>query len=120
MDNGVEAVVRQVEERKADFAIVVDTSDLQVQGQGGVITGWITIKSEGTHHDALRRNMVHAGGGLHGASAIEKMMKIIEGLQELERHWAVTKSYPGCPPGSNTINPAVIEGGRHARCLHIR
>ena len=29
----------------ADFALVVDTSDLHIQGQGGVITGWITIKA---------------------------------------------------------------------------
>ena len=58
--------------------------------------------------------MIHAGGKLIGASAIEKMMKIIQGLQELERHWAVMKSYPGYPAGTNTINPAVIEGGRHA------
>ncbi|MCT8138445.1 acetylornithine deacetylase [Anaerobacillus sp. CMMVII] len=99
---------------KADFAVVVDTSDLHIQGQGGVITGWITIKSNQTFHDATRRNMIHAGGGLFGASAIEKMMKIISGLQDLERHWAVTKSYPGFQPGTNTINPAVIEGGRHA------
>ncbi|MCS7462278.1 acetylornithine deacetylase [Paenibacillus doosanensis] len=98
----------------ADFAVVVDTSDLHIQGQGGVITGWVTVKSKETYHDATRRNMIHAGGGLHGASAIEKMMKIIQGLQELERHWAVTKSYPGFAPGTNTINPAVIEGGRHA------
>lgn len=99
---------------KADFAVVVDTSDLQIQGQGGVITGWITVKSKQTYHDATRRNMIHAGGGLFAASAIEKMMKIIQGLQELERHWAVTKSYPGFLPGTNAINPAVIEGGRHA------
>lgn len=99
---------------KADFALVVDTSDLHIQGQGGVITGWITVKSKQSHHDATRRNMIHAGGGLFSASAIEKMMKIISGLQELERHWAVTKSYPGFLPGTNTINPAVIEGGRHA------
>jgi acetylornithine deacetylase len=98
----------------ADFAIVVDTSDLHIQGQGGVITGWVTIKSKQTYHDATRKNMIHAGGKLHAASAIEKMMKVIEGLQELERYWAVTKSYPGFPPGANTINPAVIEGGRHA------
>ena len=39
--------------------------------------------------------MIHAGGKLFGASAIEKMAKIIGGLQELERHWAVMKSYPG-------------------------
>jgi acetylornithine deacetylase len=98
----------------ADLALVVDTSDLHIQGQGGVITGWITIKSPQSFHDGTRRQMIHAGGGLVGASAIEKMMKVIQGLQDLERHWAVTKSYPGCPLGSTTINPAVIEGGRHA------
>lgn len=98
----------------ADFAVVVDTSDLHIQGQGGVITGWITIKSDVTFHDAQRSKMIHAGGQIFGASAIEKMTKVIGGLQELERHWAVTKSYPGFPPGTNTINPAVIEGGRHA------
>jgi formylaminopyrimidine deformylase len=99
---------------KADYAVVVDTSELHIQGQGGVITGWITIKSPQTYHDATRRKMIHAGGGLHAASAIEKMTKMIQGLQDLERHWAVTKSYPGFPSGMNTINPAVIEGGRHA------
>jgi formylaminopyrimidine deformylase len=98
----------------ADFAVVVDTSDLQIQGQGGVITGWITVKSKQTFHDGTRREMIHAGGKLFGANAIEKMVKIIQGLQELERHWAVMKSYPGFPLGTNTINPAVIEGGRHA------
>ncbi|PZE20551.1 acetylornithine deacetylase [Paenibacillus xerothermodurans] len=98
----------------ADFAVVVDSSDLHIQGQGGVITGWITVKSSQTHHDATRKSMIHAGGKRFAASAIEKMMRIIQGLQELERHWAVMKSYPGYEPGTNTINPAVIEGGRHA------
>lgn len=98
----------------ADFAIVADTSNMAIQGQGGVITGWVTVQSPITYHDGMRARMIHAGGGVHGASAIEKMTKLITGLQELERHWAVTKSYPGFPAGSNTINPAVIEGGRHA------
>jgi formylaminopyrimidine deformylase len=98
----------------ADYAVVVDTSDLHIQGQGGVITGWIIIQSKETYHDGIRSKMIHAGGGVKGASAIEKMMKVISGLQELERHWAVTKSYEGFAPGVNTINPAVIEGGRHA------
>lgn len=98
----------------ADFAIVADTSSLHIQGQGGVITGWITVQSPVTFHDGMRSRMIHAGGGVMGASAIEKMAKLIGSLQELERHWAVTKGYHGFPPGSNTINPAVIEGGRHA------
>lgn len=104
----------------ADYAVVVDTSDLHIQGQGGVITGWISIQSKETYHDGLRRKMIHAGGGVNGASAIEKMMKIIAGLQELERHWAVMKSYEGFPAGTNTINPAVIEGGRHAAFIADR
>ncbi|MEK5269698.1 acetylornithine deacetylase [Aeribacillus sp. FSL K6-8394] len=99
---------------RADFAIVVDSSNCEIQGQGGVITGWITIESPETFHDGTRRQMIHAGGKLFGASAIEKMMKIIEGLRELEQHWAVMKTSKGFPPGSATINPAVIEGGRHA------
>lgn len=104
----------------ADYAVVVDTSDLHIQGQGGVITGWITIQSKETYHDGIRSKMIHAGGGVKGASAIEKMTKVIAGLQELERHWAVTKSYEGFAPGSNTINPAVIEGGRHAAFIADR
>ncbi|WP_127533992.1 acetylornithine deacetylase [Paenibacillus kobensis] len=104
----------------ADFAVVADTSALAIQGQGGVITGWVTVQSPVTYHDGMRSRMIHAGGGVEGASAIEKMAKLIAGLQELERHWAVTKSYPGFPAGSNTINPAVIEGGRHAAFIADR
>ncbi len=117
-----EAGTRACTERgcEADFAIVADTSGCALQGQGGVITGWITVQSPVTYHDGLRARMIHAGGGIKGASAIEKMAKLIEGLQELERYWAVTKSYPGFPAGSNTINPAVIEGGRHAAFIADR
>ncbi|MEJ8547935.1 acetylornithine deacetylase [Brevibacillus borstelensis] len=104
----------------ADYALVVDTSDLHMQGQGGVITGWITIESPVTLHDGMRSRIIHAGGKVHGASAIEKMMKVIAALQDLERHWAVMKSHPGFPPGMSTINPAVIEGGRHAAFLADR
>lgn len=97
-----------------DFAIVPEPTAKELSlGQGGVVTGWITIHSPETYHDALRRRMIHAGGGIPGASAIEKMMIVLEALQGLERHWAVMKSHPGFAPGTNTINPAAIEGGRH-------
>jgi acetylornithine deacetylase/succinyl-diaminopimelate desuccinylase family protein len=105
---------------RADFAVVTDGSDMHIQGQGGVITGWITISSPETFHDGMRARMLHAGGGLLAASAIEKMMKVVAALQELERHWAVTKSYPGIPLGATTINPAVIEGGRNAAFIADR
>ncbi|AKO94714.1 acetylornithine deacetylase [Priestia filamentosa] len=110
-----EAGTKQCCERgySADFALVVDTSEMVIRGQGGVITGWITVKSDQTFHDGARRHMIAAGGEAVGASAIEKMMKIINWLNELERHWMVIKTYDGFLPGTTTINPAVIEGGRH-------
>jgi formylaminopyrimidine deformylase len=104
----------------ADFAIVPEPTDLMIAGQGGVITGWVTIQSPETLHDAVRVRTIHAGGGMSGASAIEKMTKVIAALQEIERHWAVMKSYPGFAPGATTINPAVIEGGRHPAFLADR
>ncbi|HEV2439158.1 MAG TPA: acetylornithine deacetylase [bacterium] len=98
----------------ADLALVLEPSSGEISlGQGGVVTGWITIQSPETFHDAMRRRMIHAGGGVRGASAIEKMVVVLHALQALERHWAVAKSHPGFAPGTTTINPAVIEGGRH-------
>ena len=105
---------------RADLAIVPEPTDLQPAGQGGVITGWITIQSPQTLHDGIRARTIHAGGGIVGASAIEKMMRVIAALNDLERHWAVTKSYPGFAPGMTTINPAAIEGGRHPAFLADR
>ncbi len=105
---------------RADFAIVPEPTDLTIAGQGGVITGWIEIQSPETLHDAMRARTIHAGGGVSGASAIEKMVNLIGALQELERHWAVMKRYPGFAPGATTINPAVIEGGKHPAFLADR
>lgn len=97
----------------ADLALVAEPTNLTISGQGGVITGWIEIQSPETLHDGMRSRVIHAGGGVRGANAIEKMMKLIAALQELERDWAVLKRHPGFAPGATTINPAVIEGGRH-------
>ena len=98
---------------EADFAVIPEPFGEVVIGQGGVITLWITIKSPVTLHDGTRVYWRHAGGGMEGASAVEKMMKIIKALQELETHWSIHKSHPMLLPGMTTINPAVIEGGRH-------
>lgn len=108
---GTKTLLKQGE--AADFAIVGDTSNLELQGQVGVITSWITLKSPHTYHDGNLRAMVQTGGGLQAASMVEKMPIVIEALQKLERYWGITKSYPGFAPGSDTINPAYIEGGIH-------
>lgn len=111
---GEPGTVRCIEKGyKADFAVIPEPFGEVVVGQGGVITGWITVKSQVTLHDGTRVYWRHAGGGMEGASAVEKMAKIIQALQELEQHWAVHKRHPMLPPGMTTINPAVIHGGRH-------
>lgn len=97
----------------ADFAVVGDTSNLKFQGQGGVVTGWITLKSPHIYHDGNRAAMITTGGGLKAANMIEKMMVVIQALEKLEQYWGITKRYPGFAPGIDTINPAYIEGGLH-------
>jgi len=46
-----------------------------------------------------------------GINAIEKGIKIIKTLQELENDWAISKHHPLLPPGFNTILPGYITGG---------
>lgn len=108
---GTKTLLKQGE--KADFAICGDSSACQLWGQGGVITGWITLQSKHTYHDGNRAAMVHAGGGIKAASMVEKMPVIIRALEKLEQYWGITKHYPGFKPGTDTINPAYIEGGIH-------
>ena len=39
---------------------MLDTSENMALGQGGVITGWITVKSKNTIHDGARSQTIHA------------------------------------------------------------
>lgn len=50
---GTKTACEQIE--AADLAIVLDTSNQIAQGQGGVITGWITVQSKETIHDGARQ-----------------------------------------------------------------
>ena len=63
-------------------------------------------------HAGTRYLSVHPGGAQGGgANAIEKMVKILVALQDLERQWANRSSHPLLPPGFNTLTPGVIVGG---------
>ena len=71
------------------------------------------IEVEGVEaHASTRYLSVHAGGNSGGGvNAVEKTIKIIVALQELERHWANAKSHPILPHGFDTLSPAIIVGG---------
>lgn len=104
------------ERYRADFAIIGEpTQARQIVGSVGVMTARVLIKSPYTLHLHARRLMLHAGGGLEGANAVEKMaLRIIPALNDLEREWAVFKKHPHIPYGQTLINPFLIQGGSSA------
>jgi acetylornithine deacetylase len=79
--------------------------------EGGLVH--FRIEVDGVEaHASTRYLSVHAGGcGGGGVNAVEKAVKLIVALQELERQWANAKSHPILPPGFNTLAPGIIVGG---------
>jgi acetylornithine deacetylase len=96
---------------RADAAIVLEpTSRAVMPVEGGVM--WLRVVVRGVSgHSAVRYRSVHAGGRGTAVNAIEKAVKILAAVQELERHWGNTKVHPLMPKGITTINPGVIAGG---------
>ena len=95
----------------ADAAIVLEpTAGEIVTVEGGL--EWLRIVVRGqTGHSAARYRSIHAGGQGSAVSAIEKALKLLAAIGELERHWGNTKVHPLMPRGITTINPGVIAGG---------
>src|SRR5207247_944644 len=73
----------------------------------------LRIEVEGrSAHAGVRYRSLHAGGqGGGGANAIEKVVKLLVALQELEREWANARFHPLLPAGFNTLLPGIIVGG---------
>jgi acetylornithine deacetylase/succinyl-diaminopimelate desuccinylase family protein len=98
---------------RVDAVIDAEPTDLRIMPtEGGLIH--FRIEFEGRESHAGNRYMsVHAGGlgERAGINAIEKALKVITGLQELERQWGNLRSHPMLPPGFNTLLPGVIVGG---------
>ena len=95
----------------ADAAIVLEPTAREiVTVEGGL--EWVRVVVRGrTGHSAIRYRSVHAGGQGAAVSAIEKAVKLLAAVGDLERHWAVHKVHPLMPRGITTINPGVIAGG---------
>jgi acetylornithine deacetylase len=97
---------------RANAAIVCEPTSLCLEP---VTTGvlLLTISVEGkAAHTTSRDQMIRPGGGGDeiGVNAIEKGVKVIEALQELERQWGITKKHPLFNPGHFVIHPGVIDG----------
>ncbi len=93
--------------------IVAEPTDLKIMPvEGGLVH--LRIEVEGRESHAGNRYLsIHAGGrgAEAGINAIEKALKIVDALQELERQWGNLRHHPLLPPGFNTIMPGMIAGG---------
>jgi acetylornithine deacetylase len=98
---------------QCDAVIVAEPTDLAIMPvEGGLVH--FRIEIEGRESHAGNRYMsIHAGGlgGAAGVNAIEKALRIVTALQDLEQQWANLRAHPSLPPGFNTIMPGVIVGG---------
>jgi len=96
-----------------DAVIDAEPTDLKIMPtEGGLVH--VRIEVDGRESHAGNRYMsVHAGGlgNESGINAIEKGLRIVTALQELERQWANLRGHPMLPPGFNTLLPGVIVGG---------
>jgi acetylornithine deacetylase len=104
---------REIVERSpaCDVTVSVEPTELRLcAAEGGLVH--FRIEVEGMEaHASTRYLSVHAGGNGGGVNAIEKTIKLIVALQELERRWADTKSHPILPAGYDTLSPGIIVGG---------
>jgi acetylornithine deacetylase len=96
---------------RPDFAIVTEPTALDIYPVEGGLE-WLRVTITGVAgHSAGRYLSVHAGGQGTAVNALEKGVKIITAVQELERAWAVRKVHPLMPKGITTINPGAMAAG---------
>jgi acetylornithine deacetylase len=98
---------------RPDFIIVTEPTRLNILPVEGGLEH-MRIELEGREEHAGRRYSSiyprHGDPG-HGVNAVEKGLKIVQALQDLERNWAITKSHPLLPAGFNTLLPGIFIGG---------
>lgn len=85
---------------RADGAIIAEPTQLEIMPAH---MGWLFYKLEVTGR------ALHSSMKWNGVNAIEKTMKYMQALQELERLWAISKRSAMLPPP--TINFGTIHGG---------
>lgn len=96
---------------RGDGAIVVEPTNLPDSLSVAVVSAglWalkITVRGKSTH--AGNRPLAIRPGGLGdaiGVNALEKGIKVVQALQELEMQWGLTKNHPLFPPGFFNLLP---------------
>jgi acetylornithine deacetylase/succinyl-diaminopimelate desuccinylase family protein len=78
---------------------------------------WVRVIARGRNgHSSRRFASIYPSEAarlipVKSVNAIELGARVLASVRELEMHWAVTKAFPGMPPGMNTISPGAIFAG---------
>jgi acetylornithine deacetylase len=95
-----------------DAVLDVEPTDLAViPVEGGLEHLRIEIEGREAHAATRAAAIAAGGGGGPGVNAVEKGVKLLTAIQELERRWANQKSHPLLPPGYNSLLPAIFVAG---------
>jgi acetylornithine deacetylase len=95
---------------RPEMVLCPEPTSLQIATtEGGLEHFRLEVEGRATHA-SQRWTYTTAGGQGEGVSAIDKMLKIVLTLQDLERIWA-RKSCPPFPPGFNSLLPGIFVGG---------
>ena len=78
--------------------------------EGGLEHLRIEIKGREAHAGSRWRNLAPGENG-PGVNAVEKGVKLVTAIQDLERQWVNRKSHPLFPPGYNSLLPAIFIAG---------
>lgn len=111
---GTTAVVRAG--FRADAALVVEPSSQPVpltiaRVSAGNFNLKMSVRGYGTHA-GNRGASIRAGGegSSAGVNAVEKLIKIVLALQDLEQEWGISKRHPAFPAGFFSLVPGVFHG----------
>jgi formylaminopyrimidine deformylase len=97
---------------RADAAIVAEPTSLSLNPvTQGVLLMSVMVEGKSAHTTS-RDLMIRPGGGGDeiGVNAIEKGVKVLEAIQQLEFQWGMTKIHPLYNPGHFVLHPGIIEG----------
>lgn len=94
------SLVAAVHGQKADAVVVCEPTNYELIAAH---MGWVFFKIE------VSGIAVHSGLKIKGVNAIDKTVKIMEALRELEYRWLLTYKHPLLPPPSGNVG--VISGG---------
>ena len=94
-----------------DAVLDAEPTDLTIiPTEGGLEHLRIEIEGREAHAGSRWRNLAPGENG-PGVNAVEKGVKLVTAIQDLERQWVNRKSHPLFPPGYNSILPAIFIGG---------